>query len=152
MNDFYPSNWWPTLNKWAESLLGIVFPDNWDAAVRVNICTSIAVAFCCTTFLIMGHIRRGKLNMILDFERWGITGFLLGIIAFFVGRAIQIGEAGRTVADPWFLTIGVLTAVLAFIANIAVILNWDHYNIVPHKKWKDGDPERRVAERRRVTE
>lgn len=128
-----------------------IFPDKWDSATRIVVVTSIEIAVCCLIFLIMGHIRRGKLRVVMDAERWSITAFLIGMIAFFSGRAIQIGEAGKTVSEPWFLAIGIFAGTAALLSAIVVVLNWKYYEVVPERRWESGDRERRVRERRQAT-
>ena len=127
---------------------------NWDAAVWINIATSVCVAICVITWLVMGWIRRGRLNTVQDAERIAITLVLLGILAFFITRALDVGRAGRTIATPWLLTSGIFLSLSCIVCTVIVLMKHDEYGVLRQPDWKNGDPERRVgpADRRKVTQ
>lgn len=129
----------------------IDFPQ-WTLAVWINIATSITVTICLMTFVAFGWWRRSRLNVVQDGERLSITAVLLGLIAFFLGRGIQIWVVGSTVAQPWFLAIGAFLAVSCLICTVMVARNHDEYEVIarPPSAWKPGDEDRRKNDRRKA--
>lgn len=129
--------------------LVIDFP-HWSASVWINIITSITVGICVLTWITFGWIRRNRLNVVQDSERLSITSVLFGLLAFFLGRGVQIWIAGSTVAEPWFLGIGVYLAIASVVNTMIVMRNHDDYGVLGTNKtkWEKGDPDRRVGDRR----
>jgi hypothetical protein len=127
---------------------------NWDTAVWINIATSVSVAICVATWIVMGWVRRGRLNTVHDAERDSSTFVLLGLIAFFLSRAMDVGRAGMTIATPWLLGAGVFLSLSSIACTVIVLMKHDDYGVLRQPEWKNGDPERRTgpADRRKVTQ
>lgn len=132
-------------------MIDLLTPE-WGYAVWINIATSITVAVCLITFIIFGWVRRNRLEVVQDGERLAITAVLIGLVLFFVGRGIQIGIARMTVAQPWFLAIGMFLAVSCVACTVIVCRNHDEYGVLrqsPAKKW-DGRNRRSGNDRRQA--
>jgi hypothetical protein len=121
-------------------------PD-WSTPVWINVINSISVATCFLVFLIFGHIRRGRLHLVQDAERWAVSGVILWIVTFFVSRGVQVGIKGKTVADPWFLGVGALGSLVCWTAVVVLIAKRDDYGITNDPDW-DGKNRRSNGGRR----
>jgi hypothetical protein len=100
----------------------------------------------------MGWVRRNRFNVVQDGERLAITFVLLGMVAFFTTRAIDVGRAGMTIATPWLLSSGVFLSVSCIICTAIVLRKHDEYGVLNNKDWQPGDPDRRSGlDRRRTT-
>lgn len=127
----------------------MTLPD-WPLAVWINVVNSISVALCFTVFLIFGHIRRRALHVVQDAERWAVTGVIMWVMIFFISRSIQVGMKGMTVADPWFLAVGVLGSIICWTSVAVLIYKRGEYGVWDEgDRWKPGDPERRTGVDRR---
>ena len=124
---------------------------NWDAAVWINIATSLCVAICCGTLGVVAYVRRNHLHMVIDLLRGSITAWLILLIAFFLGRGIQVAIAGATIADPWFLSIGILLSLSSIQLTYVVINSPGGYELT-YSDWKPGDPDRRTGVGRRASD
>lgn len=121
---------------------------NWDAAVWINIATSVCVGMCVLTWLIFGWIRRNRLSRIQDGERWAITSVLVGLLAFFASRAIDVARAGMTIATPWLLTCGVALSIASVVCTVIICRKHDDYGVLRQREWTAGD--RRSGPRRQA--
>lgn len=127
---------------------------SWDAAVWINVATSVSVAICVATWIVMGWVRRGRLNTVHDAERYAITFVLLGLIAFFLSRAMDVGRAGMTIATPWLLGAGVFLSLSSIACTVIVLMKHDDYGVLRQPEWKPDQEERRnlAIPGRRITD